>query len=112
MGRRAVAAFLDSVPEDEELQQDLVELAAEHGFEFTEEELRDAEPGVTAEPRTWKRLAGFPDLDDLPSRSDPILIRTPGIAFWLGKVSLLAATNVVLFGALAWYLWSGRRQGR
>jgi hypothetical protein len=110
MGRRVVAAFLDRVAEDEELQQDLVELAAEHGFEFTEEELCDAEPGVTAEPRTWKRLAGFPDLDDLPSRPDPLIIKTPGRVFWLGKISLLTATNLVLFGSLAWYLWSGRRR--
>lgn len=110
MGRRAVAEFLDSVADDEELQQDLVELAAEHGFDFTEEELCDAEPGVTAEPRTWRRLAGFPDLDALPSRPEPIIVRTPGRVFWLGKISLLTATNAVLFGSLAWYLLRGRRQ--
>jgi len=112
MGRRAVAEFLESVAEDEELQQDLVELAAEHGFNFTEEDLCEAEPGVTAEPRTWRRLAGFPDLDTLPSRAEPIIVRTPGRTFWLGKISLLTATNVVLFGSLAWYLLRGRRTGR
>jgi hypothetical protein len=108
MARRAVAAFLDSVAEDEELQQDLVELAAEHGFEFTEEDLCDAEPGVTAEPRTWRRIAQFPDLDDLPSQADSMVVEVPGRAIWQNRTSLLAATNLLLFGSLAWYLWRRR----
>ncbi len=43
MSKQAMSAFLRKVAEDEGLQRDLVELAEAHGFEFTMDELSDAD---------------------------------------------------------------------
>jgi hypothetical protein len=42
MSHQAVVAFLKQATEDESLKQKLVEFAAQHGFEFTADELTDA----------------------------------------------------------------------
>ena len=108
MARMTVAAFLDSVADDESLQDDLVTLAADRGFSFTADELSEAEPGATAEPLTWKNLAGFPSLDSLPTAmgsSD----EQDDVPFWKNP-SILAAGNIALGGTLAWLLWRNHRR--
>ena len=107
MARMTVAAFLDSVADDESLQEDLVALAADRGFSFTADELSDAEPGATAEPLTWKNLAGFPTLGSLPSAIDSSSEQDV-IPFWKNP-SILAASNIALGGTLVWLLWRNRR---
>ena len=109
MGRISVAQFLDKIAVDDALQGELVGLGAERGFDFTKEHLIDAKPGVTAEPRTWKNIAGFPDLNTLSSATGTVAARQPRKAIWRNKPSMLAATSVLLYGSLTWYLWRNRR---
>ena len=104
-----VAAFLECVANDEELQKALVELAADRGYEFTAEELASSAPGVTAKPNTWKNIAQFPDVAALESTLEPdgrCRLTMPG---WVNATTILATTNAVLVGALAWYIWRDRR---
>ena len=108
MARMTVAAFLECVAEDEELQQALVELAAERGFEFTAAELASSEPGVTAQPKTWKHLAQFPDVAALASTLEHDGRGRLAVPSWVNATTILAATNAVLCGALAWYMWRDR----
>ncbi len=108
MARMSVAAFLDCVADDEELQQALVDLAADRGFNFTSEELADSEPGVTAEPLDWKNLAQFPDVKALSSTFEDDGRRRITIPGWVNATTVLAATNAVLCGVLAWYLLKDR----
>ncbi len=110
MARMSVAAFLECVGDDEELQQALVELAADRGFSFTAEELADSEPGVTAEPRDWKNIAQFPDVAALSSTFERDGRRTLPIPDWVNATTVLAATNAVLCGVLAWYLLRDRNR--
>ena len=44
MSKEAVAQFLAKLSEDPKLQDQLVQFAAQHGFEFTTDELSDADP--------------------------------------------------------------------
>lgn len=108
MARMTVAAFLECIADDEELQQALVELAADRGFDFTKEELAGAEPGVTAQPRTWQNIAQFPDVAALSATLEREGNRRRAIPDWVNATTVLAATNVVLCGSLAWYLWRNR----
>lgn len=108
MARMTVAAFLECVADDEELQQALVELAAERGFNFTAEELAAAEPGATAQPQTWKHLAQFPDVEALASTLEEDCGRRLAVPDWVNATTILAATNAVLCGAIAWYFWRDR----
>ncbi len=109
MARMTVAAFLESVADDESLRDDLVALAADRGFSFTADELSDAEPGATADPITWKKLAGFPDLGDLPSADDLESLENEAVPFWKNP-RVLAAGNIALGGTLVWLLWQNRRR--
>ena len=43
MSKETLAAFLKKVAEDEALRKELTQFAAEHGFEFTSDELREAD---------------------------------------------------------------------
>ena len=104
-----VAAFLESVADDKSLQEDLVALAADRGFSFTASELSEAEPGATAEPITWKKLSGFPDLGDIPPADDNQLQETDNLPFWKNP-RILAAGNIALGGTLVWLLWQNRRR--
>ena len=108
MARMTVAAFLQCVAEDEELQQALVDLAADRGFEFTKAELASAEPGVTAQPITWKNLARFPNVETLASTLEQDGKGRLTVPSWVNATTILAATNAVLIGALGWYLWRDR----
>ena len=108
MARMSVAAFLECVGDDEELQQALVDLAADKGFDFTAEELADSEPGVTAGPRDWKNLAQFPDVAALSATFEQDGGRRLQIPAWVNTTTVLAATNAVLCGVLAWYLLRDR----
>ena len=109
MSRIDVAQFLECIAADDELQETLVGIGAKRGFEFTREELVEAEPGVTAEPKTWKSIAGFPDLSGhSPSTDVALKQERPGVV-WPNKVSVLAASNVLLLGSLAWSLWRNKR---
>jgi hypothetical protein len=110
MARMNVAQFLDRIAVDDALQEQLVGLGAERGFDFTKDELTDAEPGVTAEPRTWRHIAGFPDLSVLSSAPGAEVARQSRKAIWRNKTSVLAATNVVLYGSLVWLMWRNRRR--
>jgi hypothetical protein len=108
MARMTVAAFLECVGEDEELQQALVGLAADRGFVFTKDDLVGSEPGITASPKTWQNIAQFPNVAALEST----LERDKGslaVPSWVNATTVLAATNAVLCGALAWYLWRDRK---
>ena len=109
MARMTVAAFLESVADDESLQEDLVALAADRGFTFTADELSEAEPGVTAEPITWKKLAGFPNLEALPSAAASAKSSSDSVPFWKNP-SILAASNIALGGTLIWLLWRNRKR--
>ena len=109
MTRISVAQFLDKIAVDDALQEELVGLGAERGFDFTKEQLTDAKPGVTAEPSTWRNIARFPDLGALSSATGTLVARRPRKAIWRGKTSMLAATSVLLYGSLTWYLWRNRR---
>ena len=108
MARMTVAACLECVGDDEELQHALVELAAEHGFDFTKDELASAEPGVTAQPHTWQNLAQFPDVAALASTLEQDGKGRLAVPQWVNATTILAATNAALCGALAWYLWRDR----
>jgi hypothetical protein len=108
MARMNVAAFLECVGDDEELQQAIVELASDRGFNFTAEELADSEPGVTAEPRDWRHLAQFPDVAALSSTLEGDGRRRIQLPEWVNATTVLAATNAVLCGVLAWYLLRDR----
>ena len=57
MARMSVAAFLECVGDDEELQQALVELAAERGFDFTAEELAESERSLGKSTPKHRRFA-------------------------------------------------------
>ena len=109
MARMNVAAFLECVGDDEELQQAIVDLAADRGFNFTTRELADSEPGVTAEPRDWRHIAQFPDVAALSSPLDIDGKRRIPIPEWVNATTVLAATNAVLCGVLAWYLLRDRK---
>jgi hypothetical protein len=108
MARMNVAAFLECVGDDEELQQAIVELAADRGFSFTAEELADSEPGVTAAPRDWKNIAQFPDVAALASTLESDGKRRIQFPEWVNTTTILAATNAVLCGVLAWYVLRDR----
>ncbi len=108
MARMTVAAFLECVAEDEELQQALVELAADRGFNFTKDELANAEPGVTATPMTWQNIAQFPNISALSESLEKEGDSLFGVPEWVNATTVLAATNVVLCGALGWYLWRNK----
>ncbi len=108
MARMTVAAFLECVADDEELQQALVDLAADRGFDFTKDELADSEPGVTALPRTWQHLAQFPNVAALSSTLEGKRNGRFAVPAWVTATTVMAATNVVLCGALGWYLWRNR----
>jgi len=108
MARMTVAAFLECVANDEELQQALVELAADRGFNFTREELAKAEPGVTAMPKTWRHIAQFPDVAALSETLEQDGRRRLVVPSWVNATTVLAATNAVLCGVLAWYLLRDR----
>ena len=110
MARMSVAAFLECVGDDEELQQAIVDLAADRGFNFTPDELAASEPGVTAEPRDWKRLAQFPDVAALASTLERERRRRIPVPEWVNTTTVLAATNAVLCGVLAWYLIRDRNR--
>ncbi len=43
MSKKSVAAFIADLAKDPNLQQELAELAAKHGYEFTSDELNDAD---------------------------------------------------------------------
>ncbi len=104
MARMTVAAFMQCIADDEDLQQALVDLAAERGFQFTKEDLTAAEPGVLAQPKTWQNIAQFPDvaaLSSTPDRNSRSRWILPG---WVNATTVLAATNAVLCGVLAWHL--------
>jgi len=105
-----VAAFLECVADDEDLQQALVDLAADRGYEFTKEELTAAAPGITAAPNTWRQIAQFPDVAALSSevQGDGRRVNLPN---WVNATTVLAATNAVLCGVLAWYLLRDRKRG-
>lgn len=111
MARMTVAAFLECVGDDEELQQALVDLAAERGFMFSKEELAEAEPGVTAEPKTWRHIAQFPDVASLSPRMDAAH-RGRTLPSWVNATTVLAATNIILCGSLVWYLIRDRDRAR
>lgn len=108
MARMSVAAFLECVGDDEELQQAIVDLAAERGFNFTPEELADSEPGVTAEPLSWRNIAQFPDVAALSSGPSGDGRKSITLPEWVTTTTVLAATNAVLVGVLAWYLLKDR----
>lgn len=110
MARMTVAAFLECVANDEELQQSLVELAAARGFSFTKEELAMAEPGVTAQPKTWRHIAQFPDVAALSETLENDGRRRFTVPTWVNATTVLAATNAVLCGVLAWYLLKDRNK--
>lgn len=109
MARMNVAAFLECVGDDEELQQAIVELAADRGFAFTADELVDSEPGVTAQPRDWRNLAQFPDVAALSSTLESDGRRRLQVPEWVNTTTVLAATNAVLCGVVAWYLIRDKR---
>jgi len=110
MARMNVAAFLECVGDDEELQQAIVELAADRGFNFTAEELAESEPGVTAAPKDWRNIAQFPDVAALASTLESDGRRRLTIPKWVNTTTVLAATNAVLCGVLAWYLLRDRNR--
>ena len=43
MSKEAVAAFIEGIAKDPKLQQDLAELAAKYGYDFTSDELNDSD---------------------------------------------------------------------
>jgi hypothetical protein len=43
MSREAVAAFIEDLAKDPTLQEELAQLAAKHGYDFTSDELNDAD---------------------------------------------------------------------
>lgn len=48
MSKDAVAAFIHDLAKDPKLQQELVEFAAKHGYDFTSDELSESDlSGVT-----------------------------------------------------------------
>ena len=108
MARMNVAALLECVDDDEELQQALVELAADRGFNFTADELAEAEPGVLAEPRNWQNIAQFPDVAALATTLEGDGSRRFAVPGWVNTTTILSATNAVLCGVLAWYLLRDR----
>lgn len=109
MTRFSATQFLNKLGTDDSLQKRLVELGAEHGFEFTREHLADSKPGSTAEPLTWKKIAGFPDLDALASAAGSDVAILPRKPAWKSKTSMIAVTGALLYGSLTWYLWRNRR---
>jgi hypothetical protein len=42
MSKKSVAAFITDLAKDPNLQQELAELAAKHGYDFTSDELNDS----------------------------------------------------------------------
>jgi hypothetical protein len=43
MSKKSVAAFIADLAKDPNLQQELAELAAKHGYDFTSDELNDSD---------------------------------------------------------------------
>jgi len=43
MSKKSVAAFISDLAKDPNLQQELAELAAKHGYDFTSDELNDSD---------------------------------------------------------------------
>lgn len=43
MSKEAVAAFIEDLAKDPNLQHELAELAAKHGYDFTSDELNDSD---------------------------------------------------------------------
>ena len=43
MSKEAIAAFIEGISKDPKLQQELAELAAKYGYDFTSDELSDAD---------------------------------------------------------------------
>lgn len=43
MSKESVAAFIADLAKDPKLQQELADLAAKHGYEFTSDELNDSD---------------------------------------------------------------------
>ena len=43
MSKKSVAAFIADLAKDPNLQQELAELASKHGYDFTSDELNDAD---------------------------------------------------------------------
>jgi hypothetical protein len=66
MSKDAALAFLQKVAESPELQQKLVSFAKEQGFEFSVEELTDAEMGDVA----GGLLSRYVKLDSLTNKLD------------------------------------------
>jgi hypothetical protein len=109
MARINVAQFLESIVVDDALQEEFVGLGARRGFDFTREELVAAEPGATAAPKTWRKIAGFPDLGSLPGATETAGVKPATRVAWPSRAAILAASNVLLFGSLAWSVWRGSR---
>lgn len=59
MSKQAISAFLRKVAEDEGLQRDLVEFAEAHGFEFTTDELSEADLENVAGGLEFIRMGGI-----------------------------------------------------
>lgn len=43
MSKKAVAAFIEGIAKDPKLQQEMTELAAKYGYDFTSDELNDSD---------------------------------------------------------------------
>ena len=43
MSKKDVAAFIEGIAKDPKLQQDVAELAAKYGYDFTSDELNDSD---------------------------------------------------------------------
>ena len=43
MSKESVAAFIEDLAKDPNLQQELADLAAKHGYDFTSDELNDSD---------------------------------------------------------------------
>ena len=59
MKQGGILHFLDHVAENEALQRELVELAVRHGFEFTADELSDAQLDAVAGGTEGDKVRGF-----------------------------------------------------
>ena len=59
MSNEAVTAFIQAIAKDPNLQQELAELAAKHGYDFTSGELNDSDLAAIAGGVT----GSLPDVD-------------------------------------------------
>ncbi len=89
MSKEAVTAFFKQVAEDESLQSRLIEFAAECGFQFTADELSEADldnvsGGLTSAIFNTKlggqSALGFPDVCSTPSSDGAIPTPYPNAA--------------------------------